>query len=586
MYWRLNPYAMAMLMTMAISGGLVFYMWRRRSARGAIPLALMMLSVAGWSFGYALELGSPSLSAKIFWTNFNFIGIVIAPVAWFIFVLEYTYRDHWLTRRNVTLLFIPSLVTLVLSSTNGTHGLIRSAVKLDVAGLIPMLDPTYGAGFWVFWFYAFLLTFSASFLMVYTLVKAPGLYQGQVVALLVVASVPWISNILYLSGLSPFHKLDLTPFSFTLMVAVMAWNLSRYKLLDIVPVARDAIIESMRDGVVVLDGLGRIVDVNPTARQLIHTEISNLIGQPAAQVLPDWGDLLASNTKISEMQTEILLGEGTAPRHFDLIISPLYDRQGALTGRSIVLRDITERKQTEEMLRLRTAELEARNEELDAFAHTVAHDLKSPLTSIVGFSGVLEKRLGRMSDEEIVYYLGIIGRSGRKMSNIIDELLLLARIRKLEDVRRAPLEMADIVAEALERLMDISEDRRAEIILPPMWPVALGHGPWVEEIWVNYISNALKYGGMPPYVELGATIAPNGDTASVRFWVRDNGQGLTPEEQARLFTLFTRLEGVRAKGHGLGLSIVRRIVEKLDGEAGVESDVGAGSTFWFTLPSP
>jgi signal transduction histidine kinase len=190
-----------------------------------------------------------------------------------------------------------------------------------------------------------------------------------------------------------------------------------------------------------------------------------------------------------------------------------------------------------------------------------------------------------MSNEELCYYLNIIGKSGRKMDNIIDELLLLASMRKLEDAKRMPLIMADIVAEAQGRLVDAIVERHVAIILPPMWPTALGYAPWVEEVWVYYISNAIKYGGAPPYVELGATPSPDGDTASVRFWVRDNGQGLTPEEQARLFTLFTRLDSVRAKGHGLGLSIVRRIVEKLGGDVGVESDIGVGSTFWFTLPS-
>ncbi len=111
--------------------------------------------------------------------------------------------------------------------------------------------------------------------------------------------------------------------------------------------------------------------------------------------------------------------------------------------------------------------------------------------------------------------------------------------------------------------------------------MALGYGPWVEEVWANYLSNAIQYGGRPPRVELGATEQADG---MVRFWVRDNGPGLTPEEQARLFTPFTRLDQVRAKGHGLGLSIVRRIVEKLGGQVGVESEVGRGSVFTFTLP--
>jgi two-component system sensor histidine kinase/response regulator len=100
-------------------------------------------------------------------------------------------------------------------------------------------------------------------------------------------------------------------------------------------------------------------------------------------------------------------------------------------------------------------------------------------------------------------------------------------------------------------------------------------------VWANYISNAIKYGGRPPHIELGATAQDDG---MVRFWVRDNGAGLTPEEQTRLFIPFTRLDQVQVKGHGLGLSIVRRIVGKLGGQVGVESQVGQGSVFSFTLP--
>ena len=115
-------------------------------------------------------------------------------------------------------------------------------------------------------------------------------------------------------------------------------------------------------------------------------------------------------------------------------------------------------------------------------------------------------------------------------------------------------------------------------------PIAKGYAPWVEEVWANYLSNGLKYGDQPPRMELGATPQSGG---MVRFWVQDHGPGLTPEAQAMLFTEFTRLSEIRAEGHGLGLSIVRRIMEKLGGQAGVESNgvSGQGSVFYFTLPN-
>jgi signal transduction histidine kinase len=253
-------------------------------------------------------------------------------------------------------------------------------------------------------------------------------------------------------------------------------------------------------------------------------------------------------------------------------------------------REIIERKRAEEKLRQYAAELEARNEELDAFAHTVAHDLREPLSLIVfGIAVVLE---GKTPNNNTQDHLKLISQAAHRMRNIISELLLLASVRKAE-VTIGPLDMVNIVAEAQQRLAYMIEEHEAEIVLPKSWPVALGHGPWVEEVWTNYLSNAIKYGGQPPRMELGAEVLPpsvplaggEGREGTVRFWIRDNGPALTPEEQARLFTPFTRLDQACAKGHGLGLSIVRRIVEKLGGQVGVESEVGQGSTFSFTLPA-
>lgn len=234
----------------------------------------------------------------------------------------------------------------------------------------------------------------------------------------------------------------------------------------------------------------------------------------------------------------------------------------------------------EERVRERTAELQARNEELAAYDHTVAHDLKNPLALIIGYAEILEEEGATISNEELQEYLHTIAQSGRKMHNIIDELLLLSGVRNME-VEMRPLDMASIVAEALQRLALMIEEHHAEIILTETWPVALGYGPWVEDVWVNYLSNAIKYSGQSPRVELGATEQADG---RVRFWVRDSGPGISPEEQALLFTPFTQLDQDRAEGHGLGLSIVQRIVEKLGGQVGVESEAGKGSVFTFSLP--
>lgn len=237
-------------------------------------------------------------------------------------------------------------------------------------------------------------------------------------------------------------------------------------------------------------------------------------------------------------------------------------------------------RQSEKELHRYSLELQARNEELDRFAQTVAHELQTPLANIIGFADTL--RNYEMTEEERKKYTCLIVEIGQKMSNIIHDLLLLTSVRKL-NVQPTPLDMNKVVAEAQTHLAGMVEQYQAKIIIPDSWPTALGYGPWIEEVWTNYISNAIKYGGRPPVVELGVTSQPDG---MVCFWVRDNGAGLTPDEQDQLFKPFTRLKDAKIKGNGLGLSIVRHIVEKLGGQVGVtgQNSQAEGATFSFTLP--
>jgi signal transduction histidine kinase len=240
-----------------------------------------------------------------------------------------------------------------------------------------------------------------------------------------------------------------------------------------------------------------------------------------------------------------------------------------------------ELRTAQQALQEHATELEERNADLDAFAHTVAHSLKGSLGLIVGRAELLMNASDyELSEQKRRQSLEAIARTGRQMSHTINELLLLASIRNI-DVTHVPLDMERIVEAAQQRLASLIEEKEAQVILPDGWPSALGYGPWIEEVWVNYLSNALKYGGTPPRIELGAS-PQNG---SIRFWVKDDGPGITPEDQARLYTPFTRIDQAASQGHGLGLSIVYRIVEKLGGTVGVESEPGAGSVFWFTLPA-
>ncbi|MBN2004773.1 MAG: hybrid sensor histidine kinase/response regulator [Anaerolineae bacterium] len=258
-------------------------------------------------------------------------------------------------------------------------------------------------------------------------------------------------------------------------------------------------------------------------------------------------------------------------------------------------------------------QLQLINEDLERFSYTVAHDLRHLLSPIMGYAEVLYEEFYKIPAEEARDDLLTILQVARDMNNLIDELMTLARARQ-EVVDLLPLDMQQIVGDVLRRLEYSIKNRGAQIIVAENWPVVYGHAPWVIEIWINYLSNAIKHGGATPVIELGwadavtdtevywsptdsnntASItgqkksgAKNGvtpDSRCVVFWVRDYGFGIADQKLPYIFNAFSRLPETKLRGHGLGLSIVKRITERLGGRVGVKSEPDHGSTFYFTLP--
>ena len=942
MHWQFPPYIWPLMIAGTAALVLALLAWRRRPAPGAVSLALLLLAAAEWSGCYALELASRDRSLALLWARMGYLGIVTVPAAWLALVLQYTERENWLAHRRWLLLTVEPAFTWLAALTSDHHGLLWSRFDRIAQGPYIVTSVTHGPWWWVHFAYSYLLLLLGAILLLRELPRAAPPYRGQVLALLSGVLLPWLANGLSIFGLNPLHPVDLTPLAFALAGLVILLALYRFRLLDIVPIARWAVVDGLPDGVIVLDRRDRIVDLNPAALRIFGRPAAELLGQPIHQAIARRVDLIERFRDTFQAQAEITLGEGPEQRVYDLRISPLRDRSGRITGRVVVLREVTalqqaeealrrrdaileavahsaerllrmpdwereipavlarlgeatgvsrvyifenhpgpdgdlltsqryewaapdatpqidnpdlqnfsytkwefqrwvermsrgeaicgrvrefpeseqevlaaqdilsiavvpvfvgrawwgfigfdecrferewsgaemetlqmaanllgaaiqrarayqrledqtrflarlneitrialgttdfrnmlqaladrlgelfhadgcfitlwdeenqqpipcaaygpfretyptirfppgettatasvlrlghalaiedvfntpylspriaamfsvrsllalplivgqqklgaaliafhqphrftadeiawaeyaaaqialavaqsqalmltqreiaRRKQVEEQLRQYALQLEARNEELDAFAHMVAHDLKHPLSLIVGYAELLDNLFLQLSPEQQHEYIQDIARHGHKMAGIIDALLLLATVSR-QEIEAQPLDMAHIVNEALSRLADMVAESRAEIVRPHTWPTVLGYGPWVEEIWINYISNAIQYGGEPPKVEIGADF-PADSPGMVRFWVRDHGPGLTPEERSRLFMPFTRLRP-SGKGHGLGLSIVKRIVEKLGGQVGVESTPGQGSTFFFTLPA-
>ena len=239
--------------------------------------------------------------------------------------------------------------------------------------------------------------------------------------------------------------------------------------------------------------------------------------------------------------------------------------------------EIAQRKRSEAALAESVAELRTRNAELDTFTRAVAHDLSNDLEKLIASAAVV-KEDGKL-EGEFAEYLEVIHQTGQHMTRTFKGLLLLAQLRQARVTTR-PVDMSESITWACRRLAPLIDGSRAEIVQPASLPRAMAYAPWIEEVWFNYLGNAIKYGGRPPHIEMGADACTDG---WIRYWVRDDGQGLTLDEQNLLFSREVHLDHARVRGSGLGLSIVKHIIEKLGGKVGVDSQVGRGSTFYFEL---
>jgi two-component system sensor histidine kinase/response regulator len=309
--------------------------------------------------------------------------------------------------------------------------------------------------------------------------------------------------------------------------------------------------------------------MNRSALTLTALNLREAVGQAAQQVFPTLSDVFARYDGNHEMNEEIRFGA----QYFEGQLYPLENSGKRRVGHLLKLNDITTRKEAE-------AEREQLISDLNAYAHTVAHDLKTPISILMGYSELILDSDVNMPEAESRLYLETISKTSFRMYGIIDDLLLLSSIRTQTNVPAQPLDMRGIVTSVVQRLEPMLKDSDAKVTLQPEMPLAVGHAGWLEQVWANYISNAIKYGGRPPEIVIGA----EAQGERVRFWVRDNGIGLNAEQQSRLFKEFSRVSESAMEGHGLGLSIVRRIVEKLGGQVGVESALGKGSTFFFSCP--
>jgi PAS domain S-box-containing protein len=353
MHFQYSSYMLPLIAAALLSAWLMNYAWRHRSVIGAVSFAVITLAVVEWTFGYALEIAGADLATKVLWAKIQYFGIVSAPISWLAFALQYTQRERWLTRRNVLLAAIFPIITILLTFTNEGHQLIWTTVGLKTGGPFVSLEVTHGWWFWLHTAYSYVAMLVGTLLIVQKVLRTPQLIRAQAVALLIAALTPWLGNIVYLSGLNP-TPFDLTPFAFTLSGAVFAWAIFRFRLLDLVPIARDVVVERMVDGVIVLDLQNRVVDMNPSAAQLLGVSLTEAIGKPAREVATTWPGLTQKYIGVLETQEEFSQEIAGRLHVFELRISPLKNAADHLLGRFLMIHDVTERRLAQDRVRRQT----------------------------------------------------------------------------------------------------------------------------------------------------------------------------------------------------------------------------------------
>lgn len=705
MDWAFSTVSFVYLDT-ALLAAVVAVFAMRRQAPGAWPLAGLLFAAALWSVAETAESMAPDLPTKILFSKISHLGIQALPVFFLIFSLLYTQRTSTMSGwRWLWLWLVPALAVLA-AATNDAHRLFWRDVRLIESPFGPESVYVHGPLFWLFTAYLYLMIVAATVILVRAAVTNRDLYRRQVAIVLVAAAIPWLANVLYLSGANPLPGFDWTPLAFTVTGTLLAWAMYRYYLLDLAPVARTVLFEHITDALLVTDAQDCVVDANPAA-YTFFADGGSLIGRSVEDLLPP---AVTENFSASPQDTMVIAWPGV-PRQVDVQRTPLSNSNSVTSGQLISLRDSTERMRMEESLRqseqrYRTlvdnapfpsivasvadgALLYGNRRALDLFAidadaisrktlaelfvdagegeHIVAqvldegalsdrevqllaagdrvfwallsavpvsladdqavfvsvnditgrreaeqalvqakeaaesaarakdeflavmsHELRTPLNSILGLSeALLEEVYGPLTERQ-QRSLQMIATGGGRLSEIVSDVLDLSRLEAgAIELNIAEIGADDVCRSAL-RIVGrmISPDApRPLYTIDPLDLVVRVDAYRLRQILFNLLNNAIKFtpGGGPTGLDVTVDRTAN----LVRFTVWDEGIGIDEARRRMLFQPFTQGDTGTARqydGMGIGLAIVRRLVDLHGGSITVESEPGKGSCFIVSLP--
>jgi signal transduction histidine kinase len=548
MTWTLSLYTICGLVAGSVTAGTLWFVWSARSDPHGPAFVGLLVTASGWAFTYAIQLGYTTVPGQAPWQRLALVLGGTIPTLWFLFSFRFVGEDRWLTRRWTAVLAIEPLAFAVIAFTNGYHGLGWTTSGLTETGYGPVLDLTFGPLYFPHSVYSYLIVAAGLVMLLREFVHASTMYRRQV-GLLILGGLPsMLTHVLFTLQAGPITDLDLTPFALSIAALSFGLTIFHFDLLDRSPVARQQAFQRMGDGLLVVDDGGEIVEVNGVAGQVFDP--TPVEGRQVGLVLPE--------TDLDELDGRTVTTTVDGTEHtYDCHVTPFYDHHDRLTGRGVVLRDVTERR--------------AYEQRLEVANRILRHNLRNDMTVILGRADELESVV---DDTEAVE---IIRETVRDIMEVSEKAREMIQHTRFDDLDREPVDVVGMVEHELARYRRAYPDVTWRFAAPMSAAALVAGEESVDSALENLLDNAVEHNDADDPV---VTVTVEADDRQIRLTVADNGSGI-PELERDVFVSGT--ETPLKHSQGLGLWLVYWHVTASGGDVSIDVD-GDGSVVTLSLP--
>lgn len=576
---QLNVYSITLLL-FGIAAVIMSIIIFRRSGEAVRQFAYISMGISIWSIAYAFELSSFEYSKMIFWLRFEYIGVAFLPAMWIQFIIKFIGKRHWLSIPRDLLLYTIPAITFVAVWTNDYHHLYYSSIEVATTGPFPVLNLNVGPWYIIHAIYFYFLLIFGLYLLLNKFVKADKVYRKQNYVIVLAALIPWFVNITYLFDYRPLGHIDLTPYAFSITCLITSFGLIQLRLFDIIPVARDKIVEELQDGIMVLDYMDRVVDINSQLKKIILTELNRKIavGELYSNYFIGHFSLIEKVTNRVQSIYEFNVND----RCYEITINPLFEKNTIYSGVILIFRDITERNKSDIILKNQSEELKNLNQLKDKMFSIIAHDLRGPIVNLKEVMSLFDQKI--ISEDELKSHLPLINADVKATASLLENLLYWSRTQlKGERIHPSNINL-NLLSIVQTNLLSSQINEKSLIIVNTIPENAFVYADknMVELVLRNLLSNAIKYSNTGNQIILNSSLQGGFYITEIT----DTGIGIDKENISKLFGMnnFSTAGTNAEKGTGLGLLLCKEFVEKNGGKIWVRSDLGKGSTFSFSLP--